>query len=180
LNDPETLPSRAALLTFDDGYTSVLRSAVPVLEQFGYPAVMFVPTDFIGRSNEYDRGIEPEEPICGWEELRELESRGVSIQAHGKSHRSFSSLTPDEIRVELEISRDPLQEGLKKLIEVFAYPFGDAGSEPRATAAALQAARYRAACLYRGKTNSLPSDRPFMLERLPMGTETDLASVLSE
>jgi hypothetical protein len=33
LDEPGTLPDRAALLTFDDGYKSVLDSALPVLEQ---------------------------------------------------------------------------------------------------------------------------------------------------
>ena len=48
---PETLPERAALLTFDDGYRSMLTVALPWLLRFGYPAVLFVPTDYIGGFN---------------------------------------------------------------------------------------------------------------------------------
>ena len=83
LRAPAGLPPRAALITFDDGYRSVLEVALPCLLRFGYPAVHFVPTDFIGGRNRFDGGAEPEEPICDWDELRELERQGVSVQRTG-------------------------------------------------------------------------------------------------
>ncbi len=36
------LPSRALLITFDDGYRSFVESALPVLRRFGLPSVLFV------------------------------------------------------------------------------------------------------------------------------------------
>src|SRR2546425_3416834 len=101
LNDPETFPERAALLTFDDGYRSMREVAIPLLGRFGYPSVMFVPTDYIGGYNTFDDGIEPREPICDWNDLRELARAGVSIQSHGASHKKFSELTLTEIEQEL-------------------------------------------------------------------------------
>src|SRR4051794_14549004 len=47
LDKPETLPAKAALITFDDGYLSNLKIALPILKKYGYPAVMFVPTAFV-------------------------------------------------------------------------------------------------------------------------------------
>ena len=44
LTEPDALPERTALITFDDGYRSVREVALPVLRRFGYPAVIFVPT----------------------------------------------------------------------------------------------------------------------------------------
>src|SRR5688572_19995358 len=46
LSNLDALPPRAALLTFDDGYRSTLDTALPVLQRFGYPAVLFVATDY--------------------------------------------------------------------------------------------------------------------------------------
>ena len=83
LAEPDSLPQRAALITFDDGYRSILDHGLPELRRFGYPAVMFVPTAFIGGHNNFDADNEPEEAICGWKELRELERCGVSVQSHG-------------------------------------------------------------------------------------------------
>jgi peptidoglycan/xylan/chitin deacetylase (PgdA/CDA1 family) len=88
LQAPNSLPERAALLTFDDGYRSMRTVAVPLLLQFRYPAVFFVPTDFIGERNTFD-AAEPEEALCDWDDLVELERHGVSVQSHGASHRPF-------------------------------------------------------------------------------------------
>jgi peptidoglycan/xylan/chitin deacetylase (PgdA/CDA1 family) len=44
-----TLPERAVLLTFDDGYRDFAEQAWPVLRRAGVPAVLFVPTSFPDR-----------------------------------------------------------------------------------------------------------------------------------
>jgi hypothetical protein len=56
---PSCLPDRAALLTFDDGHRSLREVALPCLRDFGHPAVLFIPTDYIGKRSEFD----PDEPI---------------------------------------------------------------------------------------------------------------------
>jgi peptidoglycan/xylan/chitin deacetylase (PgdA/CDA1 family) len=47
------LPQRPVLLTFDDGYRSMLTEAVPVLEEFGVPAVLFACSDPIARGEMF-------------------------------------------------------------------------------------------------------------------------------
>lgn len=175
---PESLPERAALLTFDDGYRSMRTVALPWLLRFGYPAVLFVPTDYIGGSNGFDAGCEPEEAICDWDDLRELERLGVSIQSHGASHRSFSKLSLPEQEEELARSKITLEGGLRKPVEVFAYPYGDGGTEPRSTGRALERAGYWAGCLYKGGPNPLPIIEPYRLTRLAVGPDTDLQVAL--
>lgn len=188
---PETLPERAALLTFNDGYRSMLTVALPWLFQFGYPAVLFVPTDYIGGRNTFD-AAEPEEALCDWDDLRELERWDVSIQFHGASHRPFSGLTLTEQEEELHRSKATLEAGVGKRVEVFSYSFGDDGmsSYPygddgvssqvrRKVGGALQRTNYRAACLYGGDPIRLPADEPYRLARLAMGPDTDLRAELS-
>lgn len=43
----ETLPAKPVVLTFDDGLTSFRDIALPVLERFGYPAVLSVTTGWL-------------------------------------------------------------------------------------------------------------------------------------
>jgi len=54
LDDPASLPRRSALLTFDDGYRSMRHVMLPTLQKFGMPAVLFVPTDFVGARNTFE------------------------------------------------------------------------------------------------------------------------------
>jgi peptidoglycan/xylan/chitin deacetylase (PgdA/CDA1 family) len=174
LEDPGKLPERAALITFDDGYRSVREIALPVLERFGYPAVLFMPTDFVGHTNVFDIESEPEEPLCGWDDLRELERGGVAVQSHGASHRTFSDLTPEERALELERSKAVLEAELDRSVKLFAYPYGDdAGNAPDLREAFARAG-FLAACGYGGgPVSSPPADR-YRLERLAMGPDTDL------
>jgi len=179
LAEPDGLPERAALITFDDGYRSILDYGLPELRLFGYPAVMFVPTAFIGGHNDFDAENEPQEAVCGWEELRELERCGVSVQSHGMSHRAFSGLSPAEQEQELLRSRATLEDGLGKPVEVFSYPYGDCGPEPGAARRVLERTGYRAACLYGGGPHRVPVADPYRLARLAVGPDTDLACCLA-
>ncbi|HEX8218482.1 MAG TPA: polysaccharide deacetylase family protein [Chloroflexia bacterium] len=180
LAEPGSLPLRSALITFDDGYKSLVEVALPHLLRFGYPAALFVPTDFIGGSNLFDAGVEPEEAICGWADLRELTGLGISVQSHGAAHRPFSTLDPAEQRAELERSKAVLEGGLGGTVELFSYPYGDAGPDADATRKALAATGYKAACLYGGGPNPLPAPDPYRLTRIAIGPDTDLRALLGE
>jgi peptidoglycan/xylan/chitin deacetylase (PgdA/CDA1 family) len=181
LEEPATLPARAALLTFDDAYRSVFTVALPRLVEFGYPAVLFAPTQYVGDLNRFDADTdEPEEAICSWDELRELEAAGVSVESHGVSHRSFSELSPAAIDNELARSKAVLERELRKVVKLFAFPYGDVGADPGAVRAALRRCGYNAAHLYHGgATDPTAIDDRFQLPRIPLGVDSDLAVELS-
>lgn len=178
LKEPDALPERSALITFDDGYRSVREAALPVLRRFGYPAVIFVPTDYIGHYNMFDEGIEPREAICDWDDLRELMRHGVSVQSHGASHRRFSTFSLDEQKEELRRSKSVLENNLRNPVEIMAFPYGDDGMNKENTESCLRETGYRAACLYGGDSIILPADNPYCLSRIAMGPDTNLEEVL--
>ena len=178
LTDPATLPERTVLLTFDDGYRSLCKTTLPWLQHFSFPAVVFVPTDFIGKQNDFDRGVEPEEAICDWDHLYVLQRGGISIQSHSASHKWFSSLSPTEQWEELLRSKALLENNLGNSVEVMAFPYGDPGINHQEMKEMMKMAGYHAACLYRGGPFSLPAANPYQLERLAMGPDTDLLTVL--
>ena len=176
LAEPTQLPERAALVTFDDGHRSVRELALPLLQDFGFPAVLFMPTDFVGRTNVFDLESEPEERLCDWDDLRGLVRAGVAVQSHGASHRAFSELTPGERALELESSKAVLEAELGQAVELFSYPYGDDGGTAPET---LARAGYRAAFAYGGGPVSTPLADPYLLERLAMGPDTDLEAALA-
>jgi peptidoglycan/xylan/chitin deacetylase (PgdA/CDA1 family) len=178
LIDAAALPERTALITFDDGYASLFDGAVPHLERFGYPAVLFAPTDFVGRTNAFDRDSEPKERICNWDELRELERHGVSVQSHGASHRAFSELRAGERTLELERSKAALEDKLERPVELFAYPYGDDAAAAPDVREALVRAGYLAAFGYGGGVVPLPPRDRYRVQRLALGADSDLAAML--
>ncbi|MEK6252246.1 MAG: polysaccharide deacetylase family protein [Actinomycetota bacterium] len=179
LKDPTALPRRAALLTFDDAYCSVARIALPHLLDFGFPGVVFVPTRYIGGTNEFDlESHQPQESICSWSELELLERHGVSAQSHGASHRAFSDLSIAEIEQELVQSKATLEDRLGTPVDLFAFPYGDRGVAADVVRIALERYGYKAACLYGGGPLSLPVGDRYQLARLAIGRDTDLAAEL--
>ncbi|MFO7995333.1 MAG: polysaccharide deacetylase family protein [Marinobacter sp.] len=109
-------------ITFDDAYESVYSTAIPELEERGYPYTIFVNTDAIG-SNGY----------MTWEQLEEVRDRsGVTIANHSEDHGHLAR-RPDESRNDwtqrVENSLDTAQETLADRLGIdvpmFAYPYGE-------------------------------------------------------
>jgi peptidoglycan/xylan/chitin deacetylase (PgdA/CDA1 family) len=176
LEKPEMLPERSALLTFDDGYGSMRDVTLPLLRRFEAPAVLFVPTDYVGGRNTFDAGVEPDEAICDWDDLRELARGGVSIQSHAASHRRFSDLSAQEREQEIVRSKATLEEHLGTSCDVIAFPYGDPG--PSDDPGVLATAGYRAAFLYGGSPVRLPIMNRYRVQRVAVGPDTDLHTEL--
>jgi peptidoglycan/xylan/chitin deacetylase (PgdA/CDA1 family) len=179
LDQPDEMPRRAALITFDDGYRSTLTEALPCLQRFGWPGIVFVPTAHVGCWNSFDDGIEPREAICSWDELRELQGGGVAVQAHGVRHRSFSSLSEQELWQEVADCKAELEGALNTPVETIAYPYGDDGGQSSTRIETiLSKVGYRAGFLYKGGCIRFPVADQYRLPRLAMGPDTDLPSQL--
>ena len=130
------LPPRSVLITFDDGYRDNLDNALPVLREYGYPAVMFVPIGYLDdtRPLPHEKALAARGLInrtLDWEELAELEAGGIRIESHGISHWPLSDLGIDEAAREITLSKLRLEERLGRPVQAFAYAKGaEAHYEP--------------------------------------------------
>lgn len=178
LRAPTTLPPRSAVVTFDDAYQSLVSHALPVLCSFQCPAVVFVPTDYIGKTNGFDANThEPSEPICDWDDLVQLQHSGVSIQSHGVSHTAFSELDASRIADQLTDSKAILEAGIGTSIDAFAFPYGDRGGDPNATSGLVRSCGYDAAFLYGGGVADIATVDALGIPRLAMGSDTVLTAL---
>jgi hypothetical protein len=91
----------------------------------------------------------------------------------------MSDIDPAAQRVELEASRRTLESRTGASVDLFAFPYGDAGTDARAMADAVRTAGYRAAFGYGGGPADLDTDDRYCLPRLAMGPDTDLAGLLT-
>jgi len=128
-------------LSFDDGYADFAANAVPVLRRHGCGATVFVVTDRLGKTNDWDAG--PVWPLLDADGVRELAEAGIEIGSHTATHVRLAGLEPEALAAELRSSRDTLADLLGSAPRGFAYPYG---SVDRAARDAVRAAGYRYAC----------------------------------
>lgn len=177
LDDPERLPERSVLLTIDGPYRSLIGDALPVLRAHDVPAVVFVPVHFIGRDAVFEAESHPS-PVCTLNDLRYLEGQGMSVQSQGVSSRSFDVLSGPEREWEMMRSRQALEAALQRPVELFAFPRGDPGPDPAASAETARRCGYRAAFVCRGSVNRLAEADRFRLARVTVGPRTDVSAAL--
>jgi peptidoglycan/xylan/chitin deacetylase (PgdA/CDA1 family) len=115
-------------ITFDDGYLDTLTVAAPIMVDLGFPFTVFVTPDFV-RSGE-GRYLSPTA-------LRDLAAQqGVTIGAHGNSHRRLTECGDAELTHELAGSRAWLEDALSRPVTTMSYPHGAVDDRVRAATAA--------------------------------------------
>jgi peptidoglycan/xylan/chitin deacetylase (PgdA/CDA1 family) len=133
LSQPSDGPTVA--VTFDDAYLSVLELAMPILDDVGFPATVFVPTRYPASPAEpmswegidqwlggpYERELRP----MSWEQLGRLADAGWEIGSHTCSHPRLTTLPDDQLAGELVESRAVLAERIGRPCGALAYPYGD-------------------------------------------------------
>lgn len=83
-----TLPQRSVVVTFDDGYLDFKTNALPILERYQVPAVVFVTTGFV------DGSARP-----WWFELERiiLRSKQIAVQLSGRNIKYPAGSLPEKI-----------------------------------------------------------------------------------
>lgn len=127
----KAIPSRAVIITIDDGYKSGFEVAWPILKKYNYPFTLFIYTEGI-KGGKYGGG-----EAMSWEQLAELRDAGVDIQAHSATHQDLRKpydkstkrkLNPEEytewLDSEVGGSKTTLEQKLGIRVNCFAVPFG--------------------------------------------------------
>jgi peptidoglycan/xylan/chitin deacetylase (PgdA/CDA1 family) len=124
---------RTVAVTFDDAYRSVLDLARPILDRFGMPASVYVPTAWPERGepmtwdgiDQWLGGPHEHELAClGWDELRGLRDGGWEVGSHTRSHPRLPEIDDAALDTELAGSRVDCEAGLGAPCDSIAYPYG--------------------------------------------------------
>jgi peptidoglycan/xylan/chitin deacetylase (PgdA/CDA1 family) len=158
-----------AAITFDDGMRNNRSEALPILQEYGIPATVYVTIGFLGGVSPWI-GSQADGAIMEESELGELVAAGWELGAHTMTHADLSTLDYDAARKEIEDSRDALERIAGVGVQTFAYPFGRYGK------AALQATQD--AGLLAAVTTGSGSWEPYEMTRAMIGAIDPLPVVL--
>lgn len=129
IRDGAPLPARTVVLTFDDGYRSLLLHVTPLLAELGFQATLFVTTGAVGLPSYASLpgavGYPLHDPPLSWAELAELQRSGCwSLQAHGRYHLVHNSLPLGVLWREMAGAAQDLHTNLGVRPCYYAYPYG--------------------------------------------------------
>ncbi len=114
-----------------------------------------------------------ERVIMNWDEAREMSRVGVSFGSHSCSHRILTTITSDDVSVELTRSRQVLLEQGVNYVPVFCYPNGNSDESIQRL---VKACGYEAACSVRmGVEGPIPENK-YAIRRV--GIHNDITSTI--
>jgi peptidoglycan/xylan/chitin deacetylase (PgdA/CDA1 family) len=107
------LPAKPVLLSFDDGTDAQIAVALPELQQRHLTATFFVPTVVLDRPGHLTT-----------DQVRQLDTAGMTIGAHTWDHHRVDSYTGDDWRIQIDQPIAQLARIVGHPIRHFAYPYG--------------------------------------------------------
>jgi peptidoglycan/xylan/chitin deacetylase (PgdA/CDA1 family) len=112
-------------ITFDDGFISVFRNALPVLKKYGLPSSVFVPSGFIGKQCDWQMfGHGDDEVLMTAEQIKAAALMNCEILSHTVTHSMLTSLSNEMLKEELVRSMQDLERILGRDVKVVSYPYG--------------------------------------------------------
>jgi peptidoglycan/xylan/chitin deacetylase (PgdA/CDA1 family) len=111
--------ARDLAITFDDGWTSVMSTAAPILRSYDIPWLLFVVTNWSNHRSAWARQY-----ILPWRDLERLVAIGVQIGSHSATHPDFASIERAQMVDELSGSRETIRRHLGFAPTTFAIPLG--------------------------------------------------------
>jgi peptidoglycan/xylan/chitin deacetylase (PgdA/CDA1 family) len=118
-----TLPPKPVVITADDGWKSVYTYMLPIVRKYNIPVTLFI----------YPSTISEGKNAMTWDDLKTLQATGLfDIQSHTYTHPNFKHAKKDLgaekfqnfVKLELQKSKQILEEKLNKKISFVAWPFG--------------------------------------------------------
>jgi peptidoglycan/xylan/chitin deacetylase (PgdA/CDA1 family)/SAM-dependent methyltransferase len=116
---------RPVMISFDDGYRDFHQVAWPILRANDFCAEVFVVTDRVGGTADWDASYGAPAPLMGWAEIQALGREGVRFGSHMASHSHLMALSSREIVLEAVRSRALIARALGTECLSIAAPFGE-------------------------------------------------------
>lgn len=124
-----TAPGKKVVLTFDDGYYSLLHTVTPILTKYTFTASLFLTTGAVGQESykampHFEASYPPDDRPLTWSELKTMQAAGWDIQAHGRRHLVHNRISSEELVAEMQGAQDDIRTHLDKEAAYYSFPYG--------------------------------------------------------
>ena len=175
------------LFCFDDGGRTNFDVAAPLLEEFGFSGLFFLPVGFLDcpvedqaayvRAHDISAEKYPDGRMAmSWDEARALLAKH-DIGAHTRTHcRMWPTVTAEQMRDEIVTATADLEERIGRTVEAYCWVGGEVKAHARLAAELVREARFR----YAFSTGSAPIHRacnPLALQRTQLEADFSLSRV---
>ena len=154
------LPSKPIVISFDDGYSSHVANALPVLRARGWVAVLNL------QVNQTREDLKPPD-------VRRLIRAGWELDAHTYSHPDLTAVDDVTLRHEVVDAREELRRTYGVPVNFFCYP---GGRHDARVVAAVRAAGYLGATTTMNGVAS-PDQPPYELRRIRVNGSDGVAGI---
>lgn len=114
------------MLTFDDGYKDNYENAFPILKKYQFKGIIYI-LDGV-KYNKWDvddkNNPEKEFPLMNVEELLEMQKYGIEFGGHTSTHPKLAELSLENVKKEIILSKNNIENLVGKELLSFAYPYG--------------------------------------------------------
>ena len=118
---------RLVVITFDDGFRDNLTEALPVLEEFGFTATVYVATAYIRDKRCSFKGRD----CLIWPEVREMQARGIRFGSHTVNHPVLHELNWRDIESEICDSKNLLEDRIQASVTSLRLSLRVSAGRPR-------------------------------------------------
>jgi peptidoglycan/xylan/chitin deacetylase (PgdA/CDA1 family) len=123
LNNPTSLPERAVVITFDDGFKNILENGHPIMRQYGFEYTIFINPALINLVNSQ----------LSWKEIKTMSKEGVTFANHTLDHLHLLDRHPKEnevnwlarVKQNINMAEETLSTQLGYSKKWLAFPFGE-------------------------------------------------------
>jgi peptidoglycan/xylan/chitin deacetylase (PgdA/CDA1 family) len=179
------------LFCYDDGCYTNYSVAAPLLEEFGFSGLFFLPVGFLDCpaadqpdwARAHDIFTDPKtdsapdgRQAMSWAEARELLAKH-EVGAHTRTHcRMWPTVSNHQVRDEIVTAKQDLEERMGRTVDSFCWVGGDVGAHSSVAAALIREAGFKFAF----STGSAPIHRdshPLSLQRTQLEAAFPLTRV---
>ncbi len=137
----DNVKGKKVMISFDDCPKHLWDFAIPELLKRGMKAVFYMPTAYLGGTNDWDIKMgKPSIQLMDEADIKKLVDIGMEVGSHSHHHVCLEDFSEHEVKENLVKSKDILEKIIGKPVISLAYPFG---SMPQNNKQLLEEAGYR-------------------------------------